>query len=55
MEVTGCISIWVKNLANVANMAGWARRKGATGAGRAPARTSQSACFIRPSASSLKT
>lgn len=25
MEVTGCISIWVKNLVNVANMAGWAR------------------------------
>lgn len=26
MEVTGCISIWVKNLVNVANMAGWVRR-----------------------------
>lgn len=36
MKVTGCISIWVKNLANVANMAGWVRRKGATWVGRGP-------------------
>lgn len=28
--MTGCISIWVKNLANVANVAGWVRRKGTT-------------------------
>lgn len=26
--MTGCISIWVKNLANVANVAGWVRREG---------------------------
>lgn len=36
VEMTGCISIWVKNLANVANMAGWVRRKGATWAGWGP-------------------
>lgn len=32
--MTGCISIWVKNLANVA---GWVKRKGDTWAGRGPA------------------
>lgn len=37
MEVTGSISIWVKNLANVANVAGWVQRKGATWAGPGPA------------------
>lgn len=28
--MTSCISIWVKNLANVANAPGWVRREGAT-------------------------
>lgn len=27
MDVTARISIWVKNLANMANVAGWVRRK----------------------------
>lgn len=27
VEMTGCISIRVKNLANVANVAGWVRRR----------------------------
>lgn len=32
--MTSCISIWVKNLANVANATGWVRREGATLGGR---------------------
>lgn len=36
MDVTACISIWVKNLANVANVAGWVRRKEATWVGWVP-------------------
>lgn len=35
--MTGCISIWVKNLANVESVVGWVSSKGATQAGRDPA------------------